>query len=318
MPECTGAEAAITIARLVGVYQQLNLSGSIVALVTPMTEAGGVDHAAFGTLVDWQIASGTAGIVVSGTTGEAPLLSVSELRDLVRVAVERAGGQVPVIAGVGTTATAGSIERAQTAFDAGADALLLVTPYYLKTSQNGLVAHYAAIADAVDLPQILYNVPARTGCDLLPATAAEVAERAPVVAVKEAVPDMDRIRDLVTTLSENVTVLSGDDPTCVEAMSCGATGVISVTANVAPKEMALQCRLWGDGHWQEAEALARRLAPLHEALFVEPNPIPAKWALAEMGMIGGALRPPLVPLSAEFHPVVRRAIAELELEGHKQ
>lgn len=293
----------------------MRFSGSVVALVTPMRADGAIDYATLGSLIDWHRAAGTAGLVVAGTTGEAPLLGDDELRDLVRFAVERADGALPVAAGAGTTSTRRSVELARIAFDAGADALLLVTPYYLKTSQSGLISHYGRIAEAVDLPQILYNVPARTGCDLQPATAVRIAQVAPVVAVKEALADMDRIAELAGALPDAVAVLSGDDATCLDALKNGAAGVISVTANIAPKEMARLCALWQQGASAEAESLDRRLQPLHEAMFVEPNPIPVKWAMAQQGIIGGNLRQPLVPLSDQYHEPVLAALREFGVVG---
>ena len=225
----------------------MELSGSWVALVTPLGDDGKIDFARTASLVDWHRAAGTSGLVIAGTTGEAALLTDDEFRQLLGFVVDHVQGSLPIVAGAGTTSTRRSIDLSRIAFDAGADALLLVSPYYLKTSQPGLVAHYAAIADAVDLPQILYNVPARTGCDLLPETAAEIAKVANVVAVKEALPDLDRVRALVEMLPASVAVLSGDDPTSLAAMGCGAKGVISVTANVAPKQIAQLCRLWDEG-----------------------------------------------------------------------
>lgn len=273
----------------------MDLRGSYVAIVTPMESDGGLALEALAGLVSMHLEQGTAGIVVAGTTGEAANLTDEEYSAVIEAVKARVAGQCPVLAGVGAPGTAKAVSLARRAARAGADALLCVTPYYLRTTQAGLEAHYQALADAVDRPIVLYNVPGRTGVDLQPETVGRLAELAPVCAIKEAVAGGQRVRDILAACSGRITVLSGDDGSCLEAMLAGASGVISVTANVAPQAMAEMCRLVREGERSAAGALDSRLAPLHRTLMDEPNPIPVKWALSERGRIPSGIRLPLVP-----------------------
>lgn len=284
------------------------ITGSIVALVTPMRADGAVDHDALVALVERQVAAGTAAIVSVGTTGESATLTVAEHTDVIRRTVEAVAGRVPVIAGTGANATAEAIHLTEAARAAGADAALLVTPYYNKPPQEGLYRHFRAVAEAVDLPQILYNVPGRTACDLLPATVARLAEVPGIVGLKEALGDMDRVRELVALELPDFALYSGDDATARASILAGFHGDISVTANVAPDAMAAMCAaaLAGDG--EEAARIDADLAGLHRALFVQPNPIPVKWALAQLGLAPDGIRLPLVPLDPAHHDDVRAAL----------
>lgn len=286
------------------------ISGSIVALVTPMHADGAIDWQRLDELVEWHIASGTNGLVPVGTTGESATLDIKEHCDLVKRVVERVRGRIPVIAGTGANATKEAIELTQAAKDAGADACLLVTPYYNKPTQEGLFRHYQAIAEAVDLPQILYNVPGRTACDLLPETVARLAEIDEVIGIKEATGNIDRTLQILELCRTPIKVFSGDDETAVELMIAGASGTISVTANVAPAEMARICRLLHEGRIDEARELDQRLLGLHQNLFLESNPIPVKWALLEMGRINQGIRLPLTELSPQYHHAVRDALRQ--------
>jgi 4-hydroxy-tetrahydrodipicolinate synthase len=283
-------------------------SGSIVAIVTPMTEAGEVDFAAWDRLLDWHLAEGSDGIVVCGTTGESPTVSLAEAIELTRRAVTRVAGRVPVIAGSGSNDTAASIARTSALADAGADAVLVVTPFYNKPTQDGLVQHFTAIADDSSVPVILYNVPSRTGVDLLPETAARLALHPRIVSLKEATGDLARLAELHARCGADLEILSGDDPSAAEAMLAGAVGVISVTANVAPRLMHELCEAALGGDEAATRAIDARLAALHAALFVESNPIPSKWALQALGLIGPGIRLPLTPLSASCHTTVREAM----------
>lgn len=284
------------------------ITGSIVALVTPMRADGAVDHDALVALVERQVAAGTAAIVSVGTTGESATLTVAEHTDVIRRTVEAVAGRVPVIAGTGANATAEAIHLTEAARAAGADAALLVTPYYNKPPQEGLYRHFRAVAEAVDLPQILYNVPGRTACDLLPATVARLAEVPGIVGLKEALGDMDRVRELVALGLPDFALYSGDDATARASILAGFHGDISVTANIAPDAMAAMCAaaLAGDG--EEAARIDADLAGLHRALFVQPNPIPVKWALAQLGLAPDGIRLPLVPLDPTHHDDVRAAL----------
>lgn len=287
--------------------------GSMVALVTPMHEDGAVDFDCLDRLVDWHIEAGTDAIVAVGTTGEASTLDNDEHCDVIARVVKRAAKRVPVVAGTGSNCTREAIELTRCAKDVGADACLSVTPYYVKPTQNGLYEHFKAIASAVDLPVILYNVPGRTAIDMLPETVQRLAGVPGIVAIKEASGNLDRIKELVQRCGKNFPVLSGDDAITVDAIGLGAKGVISVTANVAPYEMAQMCALALKGDIAKANAINQRLEALHRDLFVEGNPIPVKWALATMGKIKPALRMPLTPLSSGFHPTVRAALQRAEL-----
>ena len=282
------------------------ITGSIVALVTPMNRDGGVDWPALDGLLDWHIDMGTSAIVPVGTTGESATVSVAEHCEIMQHVVSQVNGRVPVIAGTGANATWEAIELTQAAKDAGADACLLVTPYYNKPTQEGLFLHYKAIAEAVDLPQVLYNVPGRTACDMLPETVARLSEIEQVIAVKEATGDVDRTRQILDLC--DITVYSGDDATACELMLTGAKGTISVTANVAPEKMAAMCNAAVAGDADQAKSIDESLQGLHTNLFLEANPIPAKWALAEMGRIQKSIRLPLTELSAQYHDAVREAM----------
>lgn len=282
--------------------------GSIPALVTPMRDDGAIDFVAWDRLLDFHLAEGTDGVVVGGTTGESPVLDRAELEELVRRAKARVGGRIPVIAGSGTNGTAKSVALSRAAEAAGADALLVVTPYYNKPTQEGLFRHFTAIADAVDVPLILYNVPSRTGCDMLAETVARLSRHPRIVGVKEATGDVARGESVLRLSRPGFVLLSGDDPTAAELIRVGARGVISVTANVAARAMHELCAAGLAGRHDEARAINERLMPLHKALFVEANPIPVKWAVQRLGLIGGGIRLPLTPLSPSQHATVEAAM----------
>ena len=288
--------------------------GSIVALVTPMvpgTEA--IDYPALRRLVDWHQAAGTAAIVAVGTTGESPTLSVEEHLRVVEVCVEQAAGRVPIIAGTGANSTSEAIELTAGARECGADACLLVTPYYNKPTQEGLYRHHRAIAEAVDIAQILYNVPGRTSCDMLPDTVVRLAQVPNIVGIKEATGDLERARGLVARCPEDFAVYSGDDATAMELMLLGGKGNIGVTANVAPQQMRDLCAAALAGDRERAGAINARLLPLHRALFLESNPIPVKWAVAQLGLMADVIRLPLTPLSPGLHARVREAMQDAGL-----
>ncbi len=284
------------------------ITGSIVAIVTPMDTDGEVDHKALGDLVERQVAAGTSAIVSVGTTGESATLSVLEHTEVMRRTIDVAAGRVPVIAGTGANSTSEAIHLTRAARAAGADGALLVTPYYNKPPQEGLYRHFAAIAAAVDIPQYLYNVPGRTACDMLPSTVARLAEIPNIVGLKEAKGDLDRVRELVALDLPDFALYSGDDGTARASMLAGFHGDISVTANVAPETMARMCKAAVAGDAENASALDADVVGLHSALFVEPNPIPVKWALAEMGLMPGGIRLPLVPLDEWHHEDLRAAL----------
>ena len=286
--------------------------GSIVALVTPMHADGAVDDQALARLVEFHIEGGTDGIVAVGTTGESATLDPQEHGRVITRVVQLVDGRIPVIGGTGANATSEAIELTRHAAQAGVDACLLVTPYYNKPTQRGLYLHFKAVAEAVDIPQILYNVPGRTACDMLPDTVERLAEISNIVGIKEAAGDIARIRDLVTRCGAGFDVLSGEDWMARETIVAGGRGVISVTANVAPGLMHDMCERALRGEADEARQLDDRLQPLHSALFVESNPIPAKWALAQMGLISTGIRLPLTPLSEVHHDRVRHAMQVAE------
>lgn len=284
------------------------ITGSIVALVTPMNAGGEIDWLALDRLTEMHVAKGTDAIVAVGTTGESATLDCKEHCAVIKRVVDVVAGRVKVIAGTGANSTAEAIELTREAKAAGADACLLVTPYYNKPTQEGLFLHHQAIAQAVDIDQILYNVPGRTACDMLPDTVVRLAHIPNIVAIKEATGDLERARELIARLPADFAVYSGDDATATELMLLGGKGNVSVTANVAPAEMAKLCQLAIAGEAEEARALNRSLMPVHEKLFVEANPIPVKWALSDMGLMDTGIRLPLTPLSAEYHQVVRDAL----------
>jgi 4-hydroxy-tetrahydrodipicolinate synthase len=283
-------------------------SGSMVAIVTPMTADGGLDWPAWDRLLDFHAREGTDGIVVAGTTGESPVLALDEIEELTRRAVARCRDKVKVIVGSGTHSTAGSVARTRTLSRLGVDAVMLVTPYYNKPPQEGLYRHFMAAADASEAPVILYNVPSRTAVDLLPSTVARLARHPRIVAVKEATGLLSRARETLELIPPEFTLLSGDDATAIDLMSVGARGVISVSANVAPRRMHEACEAALSGDMVKARAIDSSLQLLHKDLFVEANPIPVKWAMARMGLIGNAIRLPLVELSAAHQDAVLRAM----------
>jgi 4-hydroxy-tetrahydrodipicolinate synthase len=284
------------------------ISGSIVALVTPMDEGGAVNYESLRKLVDWHIAEGTDAIVAVGTTGESSTLEVEEHVEVIRRVVEYAKGRVPIIAGTGANSTSEAIELTRAGKDAGAQACLMVTPYYNRPPQEGLYRHYRKVAETVEIPIILYNVPGRTACDMLPATVKRLAEVPGIIGLKEAHGTIARIRELLDLKLPKFTLLSGDDATACESILLGCQGDISVTANVAPRLMHEMCAAASSGDRARAEALDAKLQPLHKHLFVEPNPIPVKWALQQMRRIPAGIRLPLVPLAAAHHETVRGAL----------
>jgi 4-hydroxy-tetrahydrodipicolinate synthase len=288
------------------------LTGSIVAIVTPMQEGGELDLAALSRLIEFHIANGTAGIVIVGTTGESPTVGFEEHCRLIKAAVEAVRGRIPVIAGTGANSTAEAIELTAYAKEAGATSCLSVVPYYNKPTQEGLYRHFRAIAERVDLPLILYNVPGRTAADLATDTVLRLAEVPGIAGIKDATSDMTRHIELLRRLPEgrSFALYSGNDDTALPYILLGGHGVISVTANVAPRLMADMCKAALAGDIATARRLNNRLMPLNTRLFVEANPIPVKWALAAMGLIQPALRLPLVPLSEPQHATVRAALRE--------
>ncbi len=285
------------------------ITGSIVALVTPMhKDDRSIDWVALESLINWHIAEGTDAIVAVGTTGESATLSVKEHASVIEFVVNKAKGKIPVIAGTGANATDEAIYLTRAAKSVGADACLLVTPYYNKPTQTGLYEHFGAISDAVDIDQILYNVPSRTACDILPETVLALSARSNIVGIKEATGNLQRAKTLIETLPPDFAVYSGDDASARELMLLGGHGDISVTANVVPRLMSEMCAAALKGDSQQALILDKKLSWLHEALFLEANPIPVKWALSELGMIELRLRLPMTELSADHHVQVRRAL----------
>lgn len=280
----------------------------MVAVVTPMTAAGEIDLQAWEGLLQWHAQQGTDAVVVVGTTGESPTVTLAEAGELVRRAVMVLGDRVPVIAGTGTNSTASTIERTRALAAAGAQAALVVTPYYNKPTQEGLYQHFRAVADASPIPIILYNVPSRTGVDLQPDTVVRLASHPRILGVKESTGSLARVEELVARCGDDLEIYSGEDPIAVQSIAAGARGLISVTANVAPALMHEMCTHALAGRLEQAEAIDDRLQGLHRALFTESNPIPVKWAVAELGHIPGGLRLPLTPLSPQHHAVVREAM----------
>ncbi len=284
--------------------------GSMVALVTPMQPDGSVDDAALAQLIEFHVKNGTDAIIAVGTTGESATLDESEHCALVKQIVDLAAGRVPVIAGTGANSTTEAISLTRCAKQAGADACLLVTPYYNKPTQHGLYLHHKAVAEAVDIPQILYNVPGRTAVDMLPETVEKLAKLANIVGIKEATGDIERIKEIIQRCGEAFEVYSGDDATAMEAILAGARGDISVTANVAPAEMHEMCLAALQGDADKAAQINDRLMGLHQHLFLEANPIPVKWALYEMGMIADGIRLPLTVFSEHYHDTLRQAMRQ--------
>jgi 4-hydroxy-tetrahydrodipicolinate synthase len=259
-----------------------------------------VDHVAFGRLLDWHAREGTDGIVVCGTTGESPTVSASEASELLQIAVQRIGGRIPVIAGTGGNSTAEAVERTRAACELGVDGVLIVTPYYNRPPQEGLYRHFHMVADAASVPLLLYNVPSRTACDLLPATIERLASHPQIIGIKDATGSIERGIEILSRCGDDFLLLSGDDASCRELIAAGAQGVITVTGNVAPRLMRDMVELALAGDLDGARELDDRLAGLHTALFVESNPIPVKWALGRLGLIGTGIRLPLVAL-ADMH-----------------
>ena len=289
------------------------LQGSLVAIVTPMFDDGSLDLDALRYLIDWHVSQGTDGIVVVGTTGESPTVDVDEHCILIETTVQHAAGRLAVIAGTGANSTKEAIQLTAKAKTLGVDACLLVAPYYNKPTQEGLYQHFAAVAVAVDVPQILYNVPSRTGCDINNETALRLAKLPNIVGIKDATGSIERGTDLILRSPPNFAIYSGDDATGMSLMLLGGQGVISVTANIAPKLMRAMCGAALKGDAVQAREINAKLFPLHQKLFVESNPSPAKWVLAQMGLIKTGIRLPLVNCSAQFHDVLNSAMKSAEI-----
>jgi len=287
--------------------------GSIVALVTPMNEDGSVDYPALRRLIDWHIAEGTTCIGVVGTTGESPTVSVEEHCEIIRVAVEQVAGRVPVMAGAGANSTREAIELTRFAQKVGADCSLSVVPYYNKPSQEGMYQHFKTIAEAVDLPMMLYNVPGRTVADMLPETTLRLAQVPGVIGVKEATGNIERAAWLIKHAPKGFSVYSGDDGTAIALMLLGGQGNFSVTANIAPRAMADLCRAAVAGDAKTAREIHFKLASLNKLLFAEPNPVPVKWAMQRLGLCGGTLRLPMVPMTDALVPSLEAAMREAGL-----
>jgi 4-hydroxy-tetrahydrodipicolinate synthase len=289
------------------------ITGSIVALVTPMHEDGSIDFAALRRLIDWQIEEGTQCIGVVGTTGESPTVTVDEHCEIIRVAVEHVRGRVPVMAGTGGNSTAEAIELSRFALKVGADCTLSVVPYYNKPSQEGIYRHFKAIAEAVDVPMFLYNVPGRTVADMQVETAVRLAQVPGIVGIKEATGDIERLCWLAKLAPKGFSIYSGDDGTAVALMLLGGHGHVSVTANVAPRAMQALCAAALAGNAREAARLQLQLLSLHKALFVEPSPAPTKWALERLGRCGATVRLPIIPLGEAGQAAVEAALREAAL-----
>ena len=293
-------------------------SGSMVALVTPMKEDGSIDKKSLHDLVDWHLASNTDALVVTGTTGEGSTLTTEEQYDIITSVVSQVGKRIPVIAGTGTHSTQHTIALTEQAKQAKVDAALIVTPYYNKPTQNGLYEHYQAIAKQVALPIILYNVPGRTACDLLPETVERLSSISSIIGIKEATGKLDRCIDILKRVHKQFAVYSGDDLTAMDLLLNGAKGVISVTANVAPRKMHDFCQAALSGDKKLAEKLNTELMPLHQFLFVEANPIPVKWALNEMRRIPSGIRLPLLPLDMKYRAEMLKILHETGVMNEKR
>lgn len=284
------------------------IQGSLVALVTPMESNGSIDWQSLGQLIEFHVQEGTDGIVSVGTTGESATLDEGEHLEVIRYTIQTVGGRVPVIAGTGANATKEAIHLTQQAAELGADACLLVTPYYNKPTQEGLYQHFKAVAEAVDIPQILYNVPGRTGCDMGVGTVERLSVLPNIIGIKEATGNLDRARAIRSVVNPDFLLFSGDDATAGEFCLLGGHGVISVTANVVPRAMHELCEAARLADRSQVECIDARISPLHRDLFIESNPIPVKWALAEMGLIQPGIRLPLTWLAAPYHQAVRDAL----------
>lgn len=291
------------------------ITGSIVALVTPMLEDGSVDHAGLRRLIDWHIAEGTQCIGVVGTTGESPTVSMQENCDVIRVAVQHAAGRVPVMAGTGANSTAEAIELTRYAREVGADCHLSVVPYYNRPSQEGMVQHFRAIAEAVDLPLVLYNVPGRTACDMLPETTLRLSAVPGIVGIKEASGNIERSAQLIKHAPQGFAIYSGDDGTAIATMLLGGHGNVSVTANLAPRLMSQLCQAAIAGDARGACEIHFKLLSLHKQLFCEPSPAPAKWAMSQLGLCGPHVRLPIVPLTAAGQAAVAQALRDSGLSA---
>ncbi len=293
------------------------LRGSLVALVTPFDDDNRVDYAALKSLIDFHVAEGSDGLVIAGTTGESATLATEEHIELIGRAVEIADGRLPIIAGTGSNSTAQTVSLSAAVSDTGIDAYLVVVPYYNKPVQEGLYRHFSAVAEAVDKPVILYNVPGRTVADLLPETVGRLAKHGNIVAIKEATGDMQRLRDIQAVVPPEFGLLSGDDFTVLPFIEQGGHGVVTVSGNVVPAQMAELCRLASAGEPDAAQAIDERLQPLNSALFVESNPIPVKWAVSKMGLIGPGIRLPLTEFSERYHGQMLSAMsgAGVEIPG---
>ena len=291
------------------------LKGSLVALVTPMEEGGDVDYNSLEKLIDWHIQEGTNGIVSVGTTGESATLDVEEHLNVIKHTVEYVNSRIPVIAGTGANSTSEAIELTEESKKLGADYALLVTPYYNKPNQNGLINHYTKLADEVDIPQILYNVPSRTACDLLPSSVKVLSEHNNIIGIKEAIGSEERINELIEISSRNKNFLlfSGDDPTFLSLLEKGGDGVISVAANVVPNCISRICSFVAEGKNSEAIILDKKLSNLYELLFIESNPIPVKWMIYKMGLIKNSIRSPLFELDIKYQENTINEMLKLEL-----
>lgn len=289
-------------------------SGSIVAIVSPLQADGSIDENALKELIEWHIDQGTHGIVIMGTTGESATVDSKDYEAAIKLTVTQVAGRVPVIAGTGAISTQKTIALTKQAEAMGVDGALVVTPYYCKPSQQGLFEHFKAVAENTKLPIILYNVPGRTACDLLPETVARLADIENIVAIKEATGDLSRVEELNRLCSTPITLLSGDDATALEFMRLGGHGVISVTANVAPALMSKMCELAQAEQWKQATVINEKLSALHQDLFVEANPIPVKWALAKMGKCQETILLPLTVLAEQYHSQVLQALEQANVE----
>jgi len=291
------------------------LNGSLVALVTPMMPDGDIDFDALNKIIDWHIQEGTNGIVSVGTTGESATVNFEEHIEVIKHTISYVDGRLPVIAGTGANSTSEALDLTKEAKMIGADYALIVTPYYNKPSQKGLIEHYTKIADSVDIPQILYNVPSRTACDLLPGTSEILSEHKNIVGIKEAVNDEERIKDLIriSLSNDSFKIYSGDDPSFLKMLSAGGHGVISVAANVVPKSISGICTFYQNNEVKKAEEINDKLNNLYDLLFIQSNPIPVKWMMYKMGLIQNSLRLPLVELDRKYQEIIMSEMLKLEL-----
>lgn len=294
------------------------LKGSLVAIVTPMDESGELDIARFCALIDFHITQGTDGIVVVGTTGESPTVDFDEHHLLMRSAVDHASGRIPIIAGTGANSTREAIELSRYAKNVGVDACLSVAPYYNKPTQEGLYQHFKSIAEAVEIPHILYNVPGRTVADIANDTALRLAQVENIVGIKDATGDIGRGSDLLRRAPQNFAIYSGDDASSLALLLLGGHGVISVTSNVAPKLMSEMCEAASTGNLKNARMINNKLLGLHQDLFIEANPIPVKWAVMKMGLISAGIRLPLTPLSNQYHQLIINAMNQAEIQSSNE